>query len=584
MHQRVILILALVMMVSSISFAQLTIKRQTDNQDLMTVNSSGELDALGTAAAETFIIKEGTPAIGMIPFVTDATGRLVLGPEPTADGQVLKWDATNSQWILGTDDGGTTYDADGTTLQLSGTTFSAFNTTAQWNANQLRGTAIHDGLAPSTDGQVLKWDATASEWVVGADDGGTSYTADGTTLALSGTEFSAQHTVAQWNANQLRGTAIEYGLAPSTDGQVLKWDATASEWVVGADDGGTSYSADGTTLELSGTTFSAHHETPQWRASHLYNSPISSSLSPSDGQVLEWDGGSNQWVAAEDNGEVYTAGSGINISGGNEISALDTSPTNETPQAGTGISVSGRTVAAQHDQAMWNADHIYGTAVSSSLSPSADGQVLKWDDTANEWIVGVDNGEVYTAGSGINISGGNEISALDTSPTNETPQAGTGISVSGRQVSAQTTQALWNANQLRGTPISSSLSPSTGQVLEYNGTNWVAAEDNGEVYTAGGGININASNQISAVDQSTTNETPHAGTGISVSGRTVSNGYWSGSTGTSTTLSRSGTTRIGGGSASNSLDISYASGTGTLQGSGDAKIEITSGEVIITLP
>lgn len=53
-----------------------------------------------------------------------------------------------------------------------------------------------------------------------------------------------------------------------------------------------------------------------------------------------WDG---------DDGQSYSAGAGINISGTNVISAVDQSTTNETPQPGSAIDVSGRTVSVRFD-------------------------------------------------------------------------------------------------------------------------------------------------------------------------------------------------------------------------------------------
>lgn len=67
--------------------------------------------------------------------------------------------------------------------------------------------------------------------------------------------------------------------------------------------------------------------------------------------------------------------------------------------------------------------------------------------------------------------------------------AGTGISISGTSIAAQTTSALWNANQLQGRGVTST-APTSGQVLKYNGTNWAPATDNGTTYTAGTGISI----------------------------------------------------------------------------------------------
>jgi hypothetical protein len=49
--------------------------------------------------------------------------------------------------------------------------------------------------------------------------------------------------------------------------------------------------------------------------------------------------------------------------------------------------------------------------------------------------------------------------------------AGTGLTLTGSQFSAQNTSAIWNASQLQGRTISST-TPTTNQILLYNGTNW----------------------------------------------------------------------------------------------------------------
>lgn len=52
--------------------------------------------------------------------------------------------------------------------------------------------------------------------------------------------------------------------------------------------------------------------------------------------------------------------------------------------------------------------------------------------------------------------------------------AGTGIQLTGNSIAAQTTSALWNANQLQGRAVINT-APTNGQVLTWNGTNWAPA-------------------------------------------------------------------------------------------------------------
>jgi hypothetical protein len=85
---------------------------------------------------------------------------------------------------------------------------------------------------------------------------------------------------------------------------------------------------------------------------------------------------------------------------------------------------------------LWNANQLQSRSVSSAAP--ANGQVLKWDGA--NWSPGTDNGQAYTAGTGINIAG--------------------------NSISAQNTADIWNANQLRDFPIATD-DPLVGQYLQY---------------------------------------------------------------------------------------------------------------------
>ena len=115
------------------------------------------------------------------------------------------------------------------------------------------------------------------------------------------------------------------------------------------------------------------------------------------------------------------------------------------------------------------------------ISPKAasNNQVLKWNSGLNEWTPATDTGTAYSAGTGISIASGS--------------------------ISAKTTSALWNANQIEGENISLT-APTNNQVLKWNsGLNeWTPATDtsgSGGSYTAGTGISFNGS----AINSSWTN-------------------------------------------------------------------------------
>ena len=106
-------------------------------------------------------------------------------------GQILASDGTGGfSW---TDDSDTTYSADGSTLDLTGTQFSIM--TGGVNTTQLSDGAVTPLKLSSisgngTSGQLLSSDGSGGfSW---ADDSDTTYTADGTTLKLDGTEFGIE--------------------------------------------------------------------------------------------------------------------------------------------------------------------------------------------------------------------------------------------------------------------------------------------------------------------------------------------------------------------------------------------------------
>ncbi len=84
-----------------------------------------------------------------------------------------------------------------------------------------------------------------------------------------------------------------------------------------------------------------------------------------------------------------------------------------------------------------------GSPLDLASQGAAQGQVLKWN--GNAWAPADDMGSELTAG--------------------------TGIQISNNAVSARNTEALWNANQLRGRSIAAS-APSNGQFLVFDGIAW----------------------------------------------------------------------------------------------------------------
>jgi len=273
-----------------------------------------------------------------------------------------------------------TYSA-GTGLSLSGTTFSAQNTVANWNANKLSGTNI--STTTPTNKQILKYNSTSTQWEPAADST-TAYSA-GTGLSLAGTTFSAQNTVANWNANKLSGTNIS--TATPTNKQILKYNSTTTKWEPAADST-TTYSA-GTGLSLSGTTFSAQNTVANWNANKLSGSSISTTT-PTNKQILKYNSTTAQWEPAADSTTTYSAG--------------------------TGLSLSGTTFSAQNTIANWNANKLSGNSISTTTPTNK--QILKYNSTTAQWEPAADSTTTYSAGTGISLSGTTINSSWTTSGSN----------------------------------------------------------------------------------------------------------------------------------------------------------------------
>jgi len=136
-----------------------------------------------------------------------------------------------------------------------------------------------------------------------------------------------------------------------------------------------------------------------------------------------------------------------------------------------------------------------------STAGASNGQVLKYNGTS--WVPANDNtgsgGSTYTAGTGINISGSNVISTVNL-----------GGDVTGTLPSATVTK-------IQGMAVAST-TPSNGQVLKYNSANsqWQPSADNNASYTAGTGISISGNTITNTLPDQTVSLT--AGSGVSVTG------------------------------------------------------------------
>ncbi len=137
-------------------------------------------------------------------------------------------------------------------------------------------------------------------------------------------------------------------------------------------------------------------------------------------------------------------------------------------------------------------------ATVNDLTGTGNASVLVLDNgmvkkrTLPEEIWNGDDGEVYTAGAGINISSGNEISADDTDPTNELQDLGS--SKSGESVTVTITGGSNTSFSVRdGDYLTNNETPQSGNATSISGRTVNVLYDNST-------IRLNGSNQL-YVDQ-----------------------------------------------------------------------------------
>lgn len=159
-------------------------------------------------------------------------------------------------------------------------------------------------------------------------------------------------------------------------------------------------------------------------------------------------------VRAATTGNITLSGSqtidGVTLSDGDRILVKD-----QTSQADNGIYI-------YNSGGTWTRATDFDEAIPEEISQGA--QVFVEEGTINAktgWSLA--SPEPYTIGTTplifIQYAGAN------------TYTAGAGLTLTGSQFSAQNTSAIWNAAQIQGVNISST-TPTTNQILIYNGTNW----------------------------------------------------------------------------------------------------------------
>jgi hypothetical protein len=465
-----------------------------------------------------------------------------------ANGQVLKWNNTTSTWEPSDDQLGAAGTTDGVV------TGASFTGTATKTLTLIRSNGLGDITAVFTD-MVNDADADPNNEIQTLSITGDqlSITGGNTVTLPTGTTYTAGSGIAINGSNQISNTSPDQ-VVGLTGGGATTITGSYPSFTISSTDNNTTYSAgsgisingsneitntspDQTVSLTSGTGISVTGTYPDFTIANTQ--PAQPVTMTGTGATTVTGSYPNFTVSSTDNNTTYTAGSGLTLTGTEFTHNAHGGDVNGT----TNLTVTG----------------IQGRQVTSNI-PS-NGQILKWNTTNSRWelsedqlgaagtndgvvtSIGVtgtatktitltrsqslpdltatftDDGSVYTAGSGINITGstisntspdqtvtltqGGSTTITGTYPNftisstdnNTTYTAGTGLTLSGTQFAHDThsgdvtgTSAL-TVTGIRGKTVSST-APAANQILKYNGTTWVPAADENTTYTAGSGLSL----------------------------------------------------------------------------------------------
>ncbi|MFN4917611.1 MAG: hypothetical protein ACK5HH_09185, partial [Ignavibacteria bacterium] len=255
------------------------------------------------------------------------------------------------------------------------------------------------------------------------------------------------------------------------------------------------------------------------------------------GQVLKWNG--TTWAPANDNGDIYSAGKGISITGNVISNTGDADSTNDiTIGSKAGGDLSGTFPNPDIGNGKVTNAKIADAAINAAKldrMSANQGQVMKWNGTS--WVASDDIGKNYKAGIGISIS---MDSIINTGDSNGLDDITIG-SIAGGDLSGFypnpligqekiTTGKLANqavTNQkLADTSITANklgrMNANIGQVMKWNGTTWIASDDISRSFKAGKGILI-SNDTIINTGTGDSVKVYFAGSGIAISNDTIIN-------------------------------------------------------------
>ena len=431
---------------------------------------------------------------------------------PTAN-QVLKYNNSTLKWELGNDNdtnysimgAGNSYAA-GLVLAGSATHGNAFlRKDGLWGTIAIGDLSNVSTTSPSV-GQVLKWNGT--EWAPSTDltassGSGIALTDLSVSVASAGTsDLSYDNTtgVFTFTPPDLSGLASTSSVPTNlqdladvdsgtpSNGQIIKWDGDS--WALAADEtaAGIALTDLSVTTVASGATSLKYDNstgiftfTPPDLTSYLTSVAINDltdvdTTGAAAGSVLKYNGTS--WVIGIDNntgaggGVDFTQFSAVTAAAGNTSLTYDDAGTfTYTPPDLSSYALSANIP-----------DNLSDLSDVSSAAPS-DGQVLKWNTENGHWYPGTDN---------VGGAGGSGITLTDLSVTTENASGNGALAYDNTTGTFDftpadlsgyaTTTSLNNLNLGDLNDVNAS-SPTSGQVIKWNGSAWASADDNATAYT-----------------------------------------------------------------------------------------------------
>ncbi len=283
-------------------------------------------------------------------------------------------------------------------------------------------------------------------------------------------------------------TGNELGIAQqgSTIGQVLTWNGTT--WVPQA----AAPVSTTNTISTSGNTITSNVNGVSSTAPSITSNNLNltgNNLSTSVNGVASSNVDLTPYLDNTDNQNLSITGNNLSISGGNSVTLPSADGSETKVNAGTNISVTGSGTIAS--------PYVINNTF-TEIDGSTTNEIQTLNLSANTLSLSNGGGSVTLSGGTVtNVSGTAPISVvngttiptisltrnnLNTAASSSTATSpltvtnGTNAVVNGADTSlaVNNTAPLWNANQLQGFNLSNT-SPSNGQILKYNGTNWAPA-------------------------------------------------------------------------------------------------------------